>query len=172
MDPHRHDAKTAQKYRSFIFGVEDSLVSTLGVLSGVAIADVPRATIFLTGVVLIFVEAFSMSAGSFLSESFGAEFLKKKRSPSGKSVAAALAMFAGYFFAGFVPLFPYMLWDVGTAFPVSVLVALAALFVLGLWSGRVSHISAARAGVRMFAVGGIAMAVGLLAGSLMKRFFI
>jgi VIT1/CCC1 family predicted Fe2+/Mn2+ transporter len=172
MDPHRHDAKTAQKYRSFIFGVEDSLVSTLGVLSGVAIADVPRATIFLTGVVLIFVEAFSMGAGSFLSESFGAEFLKKRRSPSGKSVAAALTMFIGYFFAGFVPLFPYVFWDVAAAFPVSVFASLAALFILGAWSGRISHVSSVRGAARMFAVGGIAIAAGLLAGSLMKKFFI
>ena len=55
-------------FRNFIFGVEDSLVSTVGLLSGIAIADVPGHTIFLTGVVLIFVEAFSMAAGTFLSE--------------------------------------------------------------------------------------------------------
>ena len=38
--------------RSFIFGVEDSLVSTVGLLSGVAIANASRDTILLTGTVV------------------------------------------------------------------------------------------------------------------------
>ena len=48
--------------------MEDSLVSTVGLLSGVAVANVPMTTILLTGLILIFVEAISMAAGSFLSE--------------------------------------------------------------------------------------------------------
>ena len=54
--------------RNFVFGVEDSLVSTVGLLSGIAIAGMNRESIFATGVVLIFVEAVSMAAGSFLAE--------------------------------------------------------------------------------------------------------
>src|SRR5262245_46938731 len=61
-------------FRNFVFGVEDSLVSTVGLLSGVAIAGLAREEIFLTGVILIFVEAVSMAAGSFLSESSAEEF--------------------------------------------------------------------------------------------------
>ena len=44
--------ETIEKYalyaKNFIFGVEDSLVSTVGLLSGIAIAGVPRGTIFLS----------------------------------------------------------------------------------------------------------------------------
>lgn len=54
--------------RTFVFGVEDSLVSTVGLLSGLAIAGAARGTIILSGVTLIFVEAFSMGIGSLLSE--------------------------------------------------------------------------------------------------------
>ena len=60
----------AHYFSSFIFGVEDSLVSTVGLLSGVAVAGVNRSGIFVTGVILIFVEAFSMGVGNFLSEDF------------------------------------------------------------------------------------------------------
>src|SRR3989338_4103836 len=49
--------RTIVYIRNLIFGVEDSLVSTVDLLSGVAAAGVPRSVIFLTGVVLIFVEA-------------------------------------------------------------------------------------------------------------------
>ena len=48
--------------RNFIFGVEDSLVSTAGLLSGIAATGMSRPAILLTGIVLIFVEAFSMAA--------------------------------------------------------------------------------------------------------------
>ena len=54
--------------RNIVFGVEDSLVSTVGLLSGIALGDIPRSTILFTGLVYIFVEAFSMAVGSFLSE--------------------------------------------------------------------------------------------------------
>ena len=47
--------------RNFTFGVEDSLVSTVALLAGIAIANVETKTIVLTGIVLIFVEG----AGNF-----------------------------------------------------------------------------------------------------------
>jgi VIT1/CCC1 family predicted Fe2+/Mn2+ transporter len=164
----RHDVGTAQKLRNVLFGVEDGIVSTLGVLSGIAIAGVPRSTIFLMGVVVIFVEAFSMGAGSYLSEHFSAEFLKKKFVTSKTSTKAAIGMFFSYFFAGFIPLFPYIILDVAIAFPVSVVISLITLFALGYWSGAMSHVSVFRSGVRMFVIGGIAIVVGLAAGLIMK----
>ena len=54
--------------RNFIFGVEDSLVSTVGLLAGVAAGGVSSAVILTTGLVLIEVEGFSMGLGSFLTE--------------------------------------------------------------------------------------------------------
>ena len=63
--------------RNFVFGIEDSLVSTVGLLSGVAVAAVPRETIILIGVVLILVEAFSMAVGSFLSEQSTEEYVRQ-----------------------------------------------------------------------------------------------
>jgi hypothetical protein len=42
--------------RNFIFGVEDSLVSTVGLLAGVAAGGVSSAAILTTGLVLIVVE--------------------------------------------------------------------------------------------------------------------
>lgn len=50
-----------------VFGVEDSLVSTLGALTGIAIGTQSTFVVVLSGVVLIFAEAVSMTAGSYLS---------------------------------------------------------------------------------------------------------
>lgn len=150
--------------RNFIFGVEDSLVSTVGLLSGVAIADVPRATIFLTGMVLIVVEALSMGVGSLLSESSAQEFVKQRKT-SKRTTTAALIMFVSYFASGFIPLAPYLLiTDVERAFPLSIGASLIALFLLGYISAKWFKANVYRSAFRMFVLGGIAIAAGVAVG--------
>lgn len=149
--------------RNLIFGVEDGLVSTVGLLSGIAIAGVDRETIFLTGVVLIFVEAFSMAAGSFLSEA-SVEEMDGGVDDTRGSLAAGAVMFASYFIAGFIPLSPYLFAEVTVAFPLSIACSLAALFLLGYWSGRNTR-SVWRKSFRMGLVGGLAILVGAFAGT-------
>jgi len=64
----RHVDDHSHYLRNFIFGVEDSLVSTVGLLAGVAAAAISQSAIVTTGLVLIVVEGFSMGVGSFLTE--------------------------------------------------------------------------------------------------------
>ncbi|MBI4128486.1 MAG: VIT1/CCC1 transporter family protein, partial [Parcubacteria group bacterium] len=143
------------------------LVSTVGLLSGVAIAGVPRETILLTGVVLIFVEAFSMAAGSFLSEVSAEEYSTQKDVAPGRSYGAGVTMFISYFVAGFIPLFPYLI-AVENAFALSISFSVLALFVLGVGSGALSHTHIWRGALRMTVVGGVAIAVGVSVGSLLS----
>lgn len=53
--------------REIVFGLEDSLVSTVGTVSGIAVGSGDRYVVILAGLVLVSVEAISMAAGSFLS---------------------------------------------------------------------------------------------------------
>ncbi|MBI2099439.1 VIT1/CCC1 transporter family protein [Candidatus Uhrbacteria bacterium] len=154
----------ASYFRSFIFGVEDSLVSTVGLLSGVAIANVPRKTIFLTGVVLIFVEAFSMAVGSFLSEYSAEEYMKRAEAPPVRSVITGTIMFFSYFASGFVPLFPYIILPMPLAFLLSILFSLAALFLLGVVSAKISGLNVLKGALRMLVIGGLAAAIGIIVG--------
>lgn len=152
--------------RNFIFGVEDSLVSTVGLLSGVAVAGLPKRDIFLTGIVLIFVEAFSMGVGSYLSESSAEEFTGAKKS---LSLQGSLIMFFSYFAAGFIPLAPYIIFAVIPAFLISVLLSLVALFILGAVSSKffkTDHTT--RHGIKMLIIGGLAIAVGIVVGKLVN----
>ncbi|MEK7556605.1 MAG: VIT1/CCC1 transporter family protein, partial [Patescibacteria group bacterium] len=142
--------------RTAVFGVEDSLVSTVGLLSGIAVAGVPRSAILVTGFVLIFVEAFSMAVGSWLSENAAQEYENRRDVPLRRSFDEGVVMFVSYFIFGFVPLAPYLMLEVSDAFPVSVAVSLVALFALGAASGRISHAGIARNGLRMLLVGGLA----------------
>ena len=157
-------------FRNFIFGVEDSLVSTVGLLSGIAVANVTRETIFLTGIVLIFVEAFSMAAGSFLSEYLAEEYARKKNISPKQPLFAGSIMFLSYFVSGFIPLFPYIFFSVAVALKLSVILSLGSLFLLGLISGKISNGNLVKDGLRALVVGGIAIGVGVFIGRLVNQF--
>lgn len=154
-------------FRNFIFGVEDSLVSTVGLLAGVAAAQAPKETILTTGTILIFVEALSMGVGSFLSEASAEEY-RAEIGGKKKSAKAAVIMFSSYFLAGFIPLSPYIFLPVQIAFWVSIAVSIAALFFLGLTSGRISRSSLWKTGLRMAVLGGLAIIVGVVVGTVLK----
>ncbi len=161
-------AASVSYFRNFVFGVEDSLVSTVGLLSGIAIAGVPKETIFLTGVVLIFVEAFSMAAGSFLSESSAEEYETGKDNLTRHGFISGTIMFFSYFISGFIPLSPYLIWPVEIALPCSIAFSLAALLVLGLLGSRISKTSAFKNSLRAIVIGGIAIALGLVVSSFIR----
>lgn len=150
--------------RSFVFGVEDSLVSTVGLLSGIAIAGVPKETIFLTGIILIFVEAFSMSVGYFLSEYSAESYMRQAEVSSRKSLAAAVIMFFSYFLSGFIPLFPYIILSSESAVWLSIGLSLFYLFFIGVISAKISNINLFRSGLRMFLIGGAAIFIGVFIG--------
>ncbi len=153
-------------FRNFIFGVEDSLVSTVGLLSGIAVAGMSRETIFITGVVLILVEALSMAAGSFLSETSAEEY-EHAGGSTNSSLFGGLIMFVSYFVAGFVPLLPYVVLPGLLSLPASIIFSLLALFLLGAVSGALSGVSVASRGLRMMLIGGVAIVAGAAAGILL-----
>jgi VIT1/CCC1 family predicted Fe2+/Mn2+ transporter len=153
--------------RNFIFGVEDSLVSTVGLLSGIAIAGVPRPTILLTGIILVLVEGFSMAAGSFLSETSVEEYEGTVSKSKNIALIDGVIMFVSYVGAGMIPLVPYTFFTTEQAFTISISLALITLFILGMIGAfytRVSKRNIFRRGVRMCVIGGIAIAVGVIVG--------
>jgi len=152
--------------RNFVFGVEDSLVSTVGLLSGIAVAGIMPETIVLAGVVLIAVEAFSMGAGSLLSEHSAQQIALQKEVPIRGSFKSALIMFLSYLLAGFIPLAPYLFLEVSYAFWTSIGVSLFALLILGALSGKIAGIRPLRPALQMLFIGGAAIGLGVLVGVL------
>ncbi|MFC1722374.1 VIT1/CCC1 transporter family protein [Patescibacteria group bacterium] len=146
---------TSDYYRNLIFGVEDSLVSTLGVLFGItSVAGFSKRQIFLTGIITVVVEASSMGAGSFLSESTANELEGSKiKNP----ILDGIIMFFAYFFAGFIPLTPYIILPVAQARYVSVAITIVALYLLGFIPAK-NH----KSGIKMALVAGFAVLVGFM----------
>lgn len=154
--------------RNFIFGVEDSLVSTVGLLSGVAAAGLSKRAIILTGVILIFVEAFSMGAGSLISEHSTEEYRGKNKITK-TQFYGGLMMLASYFLAGFLPIAPYAFLSSATAFFVSIAASLAGLILLGIIKAKIFKARAFHHAFEVFLIGGIAIAIGVIVGTVLEN---
>lgn len=161
-------AKVNKKYsmivRNFTFGVEDSLVSTVGLLTGIAVAGISRKEIILTGTVLIFVEAFSMAVGSLLSEQSVEQYEENQEAAWLKPAIASVVMFFSYLISGLIPLSPYAFSVSKTAILCSVVLTFVSLFLLGAFNARMFGVRIWRAGLTTLIMGGLAIAVGILVG--------
>lgn len=164
----RSKASEATFLRNFTFGVEDGVVSTVGLLSGIAFAGVPKTTILLTGTVLIFVEAFSMGIGSLLSEHSTEEFVEHRELPLRGSIFAAAIMFFSYLVSGLIPLLPYLVLSLGTALWTSIGASLLVLFLLGLLSAEALKRKLWRHSLEMLILGGVAIIVGIVVGQTVR----
>lgn len=163
------DHKTFILYiRNFIFGAEDSLVSTVGLLAGVTSAGMGQKEIVVSGIVLICVEAFSMSVGSFLSERTIEESLPDYVEKKSNSLIAAIIMFASYFICGLIPLFPYFIVAPDQAFVWSIFASIVALLILGFVSAKILKTNIIKSALRMMIIGGMAIGLGVVVGILLK----
>ncbi len=154
--------------RNFIFGSEDSLVSTVGLLAGIVSAGVPRKEIIISGIVLICVEAFSMSVGSFLSETETEESSYKNVDKTGNSMMASVIMLVSYIVCGLIPLSPYIFLDTKHAFWWSIVASMVFLFLLGLISAKILKIKVLKTTLRMTIMGGLAIGLGVVVGLIIK----
>ena len=66
------------RIREFVFGIQDGLISTVGLLAGVQGATENSVVVIITGLTSMFAGAISMSAGSYLSSSAEKEIFDKE----------------------------------------------------------------------------------------------
>ena len=154
--------------RNIVFGIADSLVSTVGLLAGMDVAGTSRQIVVLTGIVYAFVEAFSMAVGSFLSEQSAEEYDAGGEVPDGKPFTAGVVMFASFIFASFIPIVPYLFAGLTMALWLSIVLSIAALFVVGLVSARIVKVNALKHAFKMMLLGGAAIVIGVIVGRFIK----
>jgi VIT1/CCC1 family predicted Fe2+/Mn2+ transporter len=151
--------------RSSIFGVEDALVSTTGLVIGMSVGIKDPSIILLAGFVGVSVEALSMAAGEYLSDKAVQELQKTKK---GTAVKNSLIMFISYFLAGIIPIMPFMLFEQPISQWASLLFALVGLGVLGYSKAKIVKISIKRSIIEMVVVGGLATLLGIAVGIIFK----
>lgn len=66
------------RIREFVFGIQDGLISTVGLLAGVQGATESTVVVIITGFTAMFAGAISMAAGSYLSSSAEKEIFDKE----------------------------------------------------------------------------------------------
>ncbi|MBP7832222.1 MAG: VIT1/CCC1 transporter family protein [Candidatus Levybacteria bacterium] len=153
--------------RSTVFGFQDALVSTTGVIVGVAIGTQDKSVVLLAGVATIMVEALSMAAGQYMSEKTVQQMNKTKKHTD-NLVIGALIMYGSYFLGGLVPLLPIVIFPLPQASYVSIIFSLLGLLVLGIIKAKIVKESVVRSALEILLLGGAATAVGLLVGYFLK----
>ncbi|HEY5600586.1 MAG TPA: VIT1/CCC1 transporter family protein [Patescibacteria group bacterium] len=154
-------------FRSILFGIEDSLVSTTGLIAGISVGSSDnREFVLLAGLVAVSIEAVSMGAGEYLSDDAVRDLDKLKRYRENPFLSGTL-MLISYFLAGLIPLAPIAFTNYPASLWLSVFLALIFLFLLGFVKGRISNTSPFKGGLKILFVGGISTLLGLVVG----RFF-
>ncbi|MBU0646461.1 VIT1/CCC1 transporter family protein [Patescibacteria group bacterium] len=165
--------------REIVFGLEDSLVSTLGAVTGIAAGAQNTYMVILAGLTLIAVEASSMAAGSYLSsKSYAAaqtSALNNKHKDCEhvlvQPIRAGLVMGVCYFAGGFVPLLPYFLLPIKDSYLPSILATVAVLYLLGVWSAKYTKRSRVKSGLEMAGISLGAAMLGYGVGRLVSYYF-
>jgi VIT1/CCC1 family predicted Fe2+/Mn2+ transporter len=83
----------------------------------------------------------------------------------------AIVVGSSYAGAALILLWPYLLWPLVLALPVSLVTTAFALFALGVVKGRVARMALLRSGMQVLLIGGGSAAIGYLIGALVPRLF-
>ena len=150
--------------RNLIYGIEDSLISTTGMVVGITFAGLPNKHIIIAALVLIFVEATSMSYGAFLAEE---SFIKTAQMSEDTAhvVLYAITMLLSYAFAGLIVILPYLL-NLKNNYVYSIGMTVIILFYLILWTegGSLSKASV------LTLIGILILVASIIIGELLRRY--
>lgn len=158
---------TSSYIRSSFFGIEDSLVSTTGLIAGISAGTSEVKFILLASFVAVAVEAISMAAGEFLSEETEQDLARSKRHSN--PIIGGIIMFVSYAAAGMVPILPILFFPIEYAIYVSMIAALVGLFILGIIKGTLTKRRIFQSGLQVLVVGGTAAIIGASVGILFKQ---
>jgi VIT1/CCC1 family predicted Fe2+/Mn2+ transporter len=166
------DLDDANTVRAGVFGVQDGIVSTFGLVMGVAGAQVSPETVLIAGIAGAFSGAVSMGAGEYVSVKVQRELLEARGNGNGEngnvSPGRAAAANSGLFVLGAAfPLAPFLFLVGLPAVLTSSALSITALFATGALLTRLTRRSPFTSGLRMLVIGGGAGVLGYLVGSLL-----
>lgn len=92
--------------RNIVFGVQDSVVTTIGLMAGVSLSDVPRSDVVRFVLVSVLVSSFSMAIGSYQSER--ASQAASSQPDRAAMLRGAAIMFFAYLLTGIALMTPYI----------------------------------------------------------------
>ena len=153
--------------RSLMFGLQDGIVSTTGVVVGISTGIGDKSIIVLAAFVAVMVEASSMAAGQYSSEKAVHQMDKTGRHTDNLYVGA-LIMFIAYLIGGAFSIIPTVIFDQPIARVIAVLAAFVGLFIIGYAKGHLVESRPIRSAIELFIIGSVATVVGIAVGYFFK----
>ncbi|PIR79820.1 MAG: hypothetical protein COU25_03580 [Candidatus Levybacteria bacterium CG10_big_fil_rev_8_21_14_0_10_35_13] len=153
--------------RSLMFGLQDGIVSTTGVVIGISIGVNNKAIIVLAALVAVMVEASSMAAGQYSSEK-AVHQMDKTGSHTDNLIVGALIMFIAYLLGGSFAIVPIIVFDQPIARVLAIVSAFIGLFIIGYIKGYLVEHRPLRSAFELFIIGSVATTVGVVIGYLFK----
>jgi VIT1/CCC1 family predicted Fe2+/Mn2+ transporter len=153
--------------RSLMFGLQDGIVSTTGVVVGISTGVSDKAIIVLAALVAVTVEATSMAAGQYTSEQ-AAHQLDKTGSRKDSLFIGTAIMFFAYMAGGMFAIVPTLLFNQPEARFIAIASAFGGLFLIGYLKGYLVEHKPLRSAVELFIIGGIATTIGVIVGYFLK----
>lgn len=157
------------KMRAAVLGANDGVVSTAGMVMGVAGATSDSFAILVAGIAGLTAGALSMATGEYVSVSSQRDAEKVmgvRHELLVSPMAAAIASMVSFIFGALVPLLAMVLTPPAIRIPATVVAVLITLVLTGWFSARAGSASVTRAVVRNIAGGIIAMSVTYGIGAL------
>lgn len=153
--------------RALMFGLQDGIVSTTGVVIGISTGVSDKAVILMAALVAVTVEATSMAAGQYSSEKAVHQMDRSGKHTDSLGVGA-LVMFVAYLVGGTFSVVPTIVLDQPQARYVAVVSSFIGLFAIGYLKGMVVEGRPLRSAVELFVIGGVATMAGVVVGRLLK----
>ena len=174
--PRRSGIEHANTIRAGVFGIQDGIVSTFGIIMGVAGVQISAEAVVVAGVAGVVSGALSMGAGEYVSVrtqrellAVGAAIADQENVNPYRAAFANAGLFVG---GGLIPLLPFLLTAGRPAVVASTVVSALALFVTGAALTRLTRQSPWRSGMRMLVIGGgsglLAYVIGSGLGSILS----
>lgn len=153
--------------RSLMFGLQDGIVSTTGVVVGISTGINDKAIIVLVAIVTVMVEASSMAAGQYSSEK-AVHQMDKEEKHTDNLYIGALIMFLAYLLGGAFSIIPTLIFNQPIARTLAIVSAFLGLFIIGYIKGHLVEHKPLRSAIELFIIGSIATAIGVVVGYLLK----
>src|SRR3989339_1773119 len=149
--------------RSLMFGLQDGIVSTTGVVVGISTGVSDKAIIILAAFVAVTVEATSMAAGQYSSEK-AVHQMDKTGKHTDNLFIGAIIMFVAYLLGGAFPILPIVLFPQEISRILAIISAFLGLFLIGFLKGHLVEHRPLRSAVELFIIGSVATIVGVTVG--------
>lgn len=150
-----------------MFGLQDGIVSTTGVVVGISTGVSDKAIIVLAALVAVAVEASSMAAGQYSSEK-AVHQMDKSGKHTDNLYVGAFIMFFAYLIGGLFSIVPVIVFNQPIARTLAIVSAFIGLFVIGYIKGHLVEHRPLRSAIELLIIGSIATTVGIIVGYILK----